>query len=155
MRADRTMAVLAVAALSVLGAGCGGDDDEGSGSATQAETTASAPPPAASRDLTIKMTDYAFDPKDAVAESGKVKITARNDGQTVHELVLLKTDADPGKLPKKGGKVDESDSVGELADVETGAEKTASFKLQPGKYAMVCALPGHYEAGMYGSLTVK
>ena len=63
--------------------------------------------------------------------------------------------ADPANLPKKGDEVDESTSVGELADVEPGATKKATFKLAPGKYAMVCALPGHYEGGMYGSLTVK
>jgi uncharacterized cupredoxin-like copper-binding protein len=39
--------------------------------------------------------------------------------------------------------------------VQPGATKKATFKLAPGKYAMVCALPDHYENGMYGSLTVK
>ena len=101
------------------------------------------------------MTEYAFDPDDAVAKAGKVTITAPNDGKVVHELVLLKTDADPANLPKKGDEVDESTSVGEIADVEPGSTKKATFKLAPGKYAMVCALPGHYEGGMYGSLTVK
>lgn len=91
----------------------------------------------------------------AVAKKGKVTITARNDGKVVHELVLLKTDADPGKLPKDGYKVGEDTSVGEIADVEPGSTKKATFKLATRKYAMVCALPGHYEGGMYGSLTVK
>ena len=100
------------------------------------------------------MTEFAFDPKDAIAKAGKVTITAPNDGTVVHELVLLKTDADPAALPKKGDEVDESSSVGEIADVEPGSTKKATFKLAPGKYAMVCALPGHYEGGMYGSLTV-
>ena len=27
--------------------------------------------------------------------------------------------------------------------------------LTPGKYAMICNLPGHYQRGMYGSLTAK
>ncbi len=101
------------------------------------------------------MSEYAFDPQDAVAKKGQVTITAPNDGQIVHELVLLKTDADPANLPKKGGTVDESASVGEIADVAAGFTKKATFKLAPGKYAMVCALPDHYENGMYGSLTVK
>ena len=79
--------------------------------------------PAASHALTIRMTEYAFDPKDAVAKAGKVTITAPNDGQIVHELVLLKTDADPANLPKKGDEVDESTSVGEIADVEPGTRR--------------------------------
>ena len=100
------------------------------------------------------MTEIAFDPKDAVAKSGKVTITAPNDGKVVHELVLLKTDEDPAALPMKGGDVDESTSVGEIADVAPGSTKESTFDLAPGKYAMVCALPGHYKSGMYGSLEV-
>ena len=101
------------------------------------------------------MTEFAFDPKDTSAKAGRVIISAPNDGKVVHELVLLKTDEDPAALPKKGDEVDESASVGEIADVEPGSTKKAKFKLAPGKYAMVCALPGHYEGGMYGSLTVE
>jgi uncharacterized cupredoxin-like copper-binding protein len=154
---------LLIAAMVILAtpvaAGCGGADDNGGGgqAATPAPTTTptTTPPPAASRALTVGMTEFAFDPKDAVAKAGRVTITAPNDGKVVHELVLLKTDVDPAKLPKKGGKVDESTSVGEIADVEPGSTKKATLKLAPGKYAMVCALPGHYEGGMYGSLTVE
>jgi uncharacterized cupredoxin-like copper-binding protein len=154
---------LAIAAIVILAApvasGCGGDDDSGDGGQAAAPnptaTQATTQPPAADRALTIRMTEFAFDPKDAVAKAGKVTITAPNDGNVVHELVLLKTDADPANLPKKGDEVDESTSVGEIADVEPGSTKKATFELTPGKYAMVCALPGHYEGGMYGSLTVK
>jgi len=154
---------LAVATIVIfaapVAAGCGSDGDNGDGgqgaapspTATQTATQ----PPAAERTLTIRMTEFAFDPNDAIAKAGKVTITAPNDGRVVHELVLLRTDEDPATLPKKGDEVDESTSVGEIADVEPGSTKEATFKLAPGKYAMVCALPGHYEGGMYGSLTVE
>ena len=154
---------LAIAAIVILAApvasGCGGDDDNGDGGQAAAPaptaTQTTTQPPAADRALTIRMTEFAFDPKDAVAKAGEVTITAPNDGKVVHELVLLKTDEDPATLPKKGDEVDESTSVGEIGDVEPGSTKKATFKLTPGKYAMVCALPGHYEGGMYGSLTVE
>ena len=97
----------------------------------------------------------AFDPKDAVATAGKVTISAPNDGNVVHELVVLKTGADPAKLPMDGDEVNESANVGEIPDVAPGATKKVTIKLAAGKYAMVCNLPGHYAAGMYGSLTVK
>lgn len=161
----RSLSLAAVFVLVALVVGCGDDDNGGAGQAdapsstktekTTPKTEKTTPPPAASHALTIRMTEYAFDPKDAVAKKGKVTISAPNDGQIAHELVLLKTDADPATLPKKGDEVDESTSVGELADVQPGATKKATFKLAPGKYAMVCALPDHYENGMYGSLTVK
>ena len=153
---------LAIAAIVILAApvaaGCGGDDEGDGGQATTPEPTATqttTQPAAAGRALTIRMTEFAFDPKDAVAKRGRVTITAPNDGGVVHELMVLKTDEDPAKLPKKGDEVDESTSVGEIHDVEPGSTKKATFQLAPGKYAMVCALPGHYEGGMYGSLTVE
>jgi uncharacterized cupredoxin-like copper-binding protein len=159
MRIKRLSIAAIVMLVALIAVGCGGDDDNGgqatapSATATQTETATAAP--AAGRALTIRMTEYAFDPHDAVVKKGKVTITAPNDGEVVHELVLLKTDADPANLPKNGDEVDESTSVGEIADVGPGSTKKATFTLAPGKYAMVCALPGHYEGGMYGSLTVE
>lgn len=104
--------------------------------------------------LTIKMNEFSFTPKDSTIKAGTVKITAPNAGKVAHELVILRTDADPANLPKKGTEVDESKSIGELADVAAGKSKSGKFKLKPGKYAIVCNLPGHYAAGMYGSFTV-
>ena len=152
-------AIAAIVLVAVPTAtGCGGENGDGGQAAAPAQTATQATATqsgAAGRALTIHMTEFAFDPKDATAKAGKVTITAPNDGKVVHELVLLKTDADPAALPKKGAEVDESASVGEIADVEPGSTKTATFKLAPDKYAMVCALPGHYEGGMYGSLRVE
>ena len=140
-----------------VASGCGGDDNEGdSGKAAAPAATETQPATqGASSTLTVRMTEFAFDPKNAVAKAGKVTISAPNDGKVVHELVVLKTNADPAKLPMDGDEVDESTNVGEIPDVEPGATKKVTLKLAAGKYAMVCALPGHYEAGMYGSLTVK
>lgn len=90
-----------------------------------------------------------------VANAGKVTISAPNDGKVVHELVILKTNANPAHLPMDGDDVDESTNIGEIPDVAPGATKKVTLKLTPGKYVMVCALPGHYKAGMYGSLTVS
>jgi uncharacterized cupredoxin-like copper-binding protein len=154
---NRTLPIAAALILAVpLVAGCNNDENGPGGEATPATAAAPPPaPPAASHALTIKMSEFAFTPKDATAASGKVTITAPNAGKAPHELVVLKTDADPAKLPKKGGEVDEAASVGEVSPVKAGQSGKHVFKLKPGKYAMVCNLPGHYAAGMYGSLTVK
>ena len=144
-----------------IASGCGGGDDndnDDSGKATAPAATETQPASqgaAASGALTVHMTEFAFDPKDAVATAGKVTISAPNDGKVVHELVVLKTNADPAKLPMDGDEVNENTNVGEIPDVEPGATKKVTLKLAAGKYAMVCNLPGHYAAGMYGSLTVK
>ena len=44
--------------------------------------------------------------------------------------------------------------TGEIPDVEADKTKSEEFELTPGKYVMFCNLPGHYAAGMYGTLTV-
>ena len=148
------MAVVAVVIFAVPLAGCGGDDGAGGGtqldadpgpdpdSPTPTATQVAAKPAASGRALTIHMTEYAFDPNDAVAKAGKVTISAPNDGAIVHELVLLKTNADPAALPKKGDAVDESSSVGEIADVAPGSTKKATFKLAAGQVRDRLRAPG-------------
>ena len=137
--------------------GCGGDD-ESSEPATQAQTQTTG----GGRTLTITMADYSFTPKDATTAAGKVTISAPNDGQLPHELVLFKTDRSPTSLPRKGNEIDEEgleakgvESPGEIEEVGPGETKTGLFNLTPGKYVMICNLPGHFQNGMYGTITVK
>jgi uncharacterized cupredoxin-like copper-binding protein len=153
----RTLTIAGTVLLAASVAGCGSSSTSHSGPMMNAPVTGSSTdlPKAVSPALTVAMSEFAFSPNNASAQAGRVTITARNDGKVVHELVVLKTNADPAQLPMKGAKVDESTSVGEIADVEAGATKKVTLKLAPGKYVMVCALPGHYQGGMYGSITVK
>ena len=149
----RSSCVAASILLVSLVAGCG--DSESTDDSDKPASTPAASTPAASAAISVHMTEFAFDPQDATAKAGKVTISAPNDGKVVHELVVLRTDADPAKLPMEGNEVDESTSVGEIPDVEAGATKSVTLDLKPGKYVMVCALPGHYQSGMHGSLTVE
>jgi uncharacterized cupredoxin-like copper-binding protein len=137
---------------------CGGGD--GSSTTTQAQTTS--PSGASGKTLEITMDDYTFSPSDATATAGKVTISAPNTGQVVHELVLAKTDADPGSLPTTSdGEVDEAkleargEDAGEIADVAPQDTKEGTLNLTRGRYVMFCNIPGHYAQGMYGTLTVK
>jgi uncharacterized cupredoxin-like copper-binding protein len=148
-----TVVSLCVATGGIVFAGCG-DDGNDSASTTTQESGRSA--------LEIRMDDYSFAPKDSTATAGRVKITAPNDGKVVHELVLLKTNRDPGSFEVSGGEVDEkaleesgAEIPGEIADVPPGKSKSMTVDLTPGKYAMICNVSGHYQRGMYGSLTAK
>ena len=152
-----TILAALVFAAGLLATGCGDDDGDTTTPAQTTDTTASQ-----GGSLEIRMGDYFFDPKDASTPAGTVTISAPNDGQVVHELVLAKTDTDPAKLPTTSdGEVDEAkleargEAAGEIADVAAGDTKQGTFKLTPGRYAMFCNLPGHYAKGMYGTLTVK
>jgi uncharacterized cupredoxin-like copper-binding protein len=156
MRA-RAIAVVSfcIATGGIVFPGCGGDDGNDSAKPTTTQQSGGSAP-------VIRMDDYSFSPKDATATAGRVKITAPNDGKVVHELVLLKTNRDPGSFEVSGGEVDEkaleesgAKIPGEIADVPPGKSKTMTVDLTPGNYVMICNLPGHYQRGMYGSLTAK
>lgn len=89
------------------------------------------------------------------AKAGKLKLTLVNEGKAEHELVVLKTDQPAAGLKVSGGRVDEADSVGEISETAPGATKSATLTLGPGRYVLVCNIPGHYQGGMRGTLTVR
>ena len=148
----RRLSLLIVVGLALVVGGCGGDDDEtttGSGTTDTVEAEKQA------TTLPISMTEFKFTPANPELARGKLEITATNKGKTAHTLVLLKTDADPSKLPKRGDNVSEKNSIGEIPPLVPGESAAHTFDLKPGTYVMVCNVPGHYDAGMYGTLTVR
>lgn len=148
-------ASLAVCSVILIASGCGGNDNNND--STQPATTSSTQESAAGN-VTIQMGEYFFKPKAVSVSAGKVTIQAPNKGKVDHELVLLKTKTDPAKLKtEKDGEVDEEayTGPGEIPDVESGKTGKTTLSLKPGTYAMICNVPGHYKAGMYGSVTVK
>jgi uncharacterized cupredoxin-like copper-binding protein len=147
----RKLILFVAVGLALVVGGCGDDDEATTGSGTT--TTAEAGDPATT--LPISMTEFKFTPAHPELARGRVEITATNKGKTAHELVLLKTKADASKLPKDGKEVSEKDSVGEIPETAPGDDGVHTFDLKPGHYVMVCNLPGHYDAGMYGTLTVR
>ena len=159
-RALTVRAVLMVASMMslaiLLGIGCGGGGDNES---TQPATTNTQQGGANTvNNVTIEMGEYFFKPRDVTAPASKVVITAPNKGKVEHELVLLETNVDPAKLKtEKDGEVEEDaySGPGEIPDVEAGETGRRPVNLKPGKYAMICNLPGHYKAGMYGRFTVR
>ena len=166
------LTIIAMAALGGLLVGCGGDDDdtsstaaaeseatEESDEATEEEGSAETSAPAGGgKTVKIEMGEFYFKPADVQAGAGVLTIDAPNVGDEPHELVVAKTDDDPADLPTASdGSVEEDslDVVGEVEEVEAGADGTVTLDLQPGDYAMFCNLPGHTASGMYGGLTVK
>lgn len=100
------------------------------------------------------------------ASSGEVTFNIKNDGPSVHEFVVLKTDLAPDQLPttQEGGVTiaDEEapgiDSVDEVEDIASGASADLKVNLQPGNYVLICNIPkdgGHYVLGMHSGFTVS
>lgn len=142
-----TLAVLAgVAALAV--AGCGSSNG-GSGSTTPNKN--STPPPAPSgssssgggggKGLKISADSSGalkFDKSTLSAKSGSVTITMANPSSVQHGVAI------------KGSGVSKSGSI-----VGQGGTSTVTASLKPGTYEFYCPVPGHEQAGMKGTLTVK
>lgn len=91
--------------------------------------------------------------------AGDVTFTVTNKGSTTHEFVVLRTDLSSDALPKNGdGDVEEEgegmEVVDEAEDIPPGGSATLTMALQPGKYAFLCNLPGHFAGGMRGTFEV-
>lgn len=80
-----------------------------------------------------------FDKDALAAPAGNVRITMNNPSPVGHNIAL----EGPG-LPQKAGPV-----------VQKGGASEVEATLKPGTYTFFCSVPGHRQAGMQGSLSVK
>lgn len=98
---------------------------------------------------------------------GVVSFVATNLGSINHELVILPLPNDQivgTRALRADSTIDEATSIGEASNTcgagtgEGIAPASASWTtvtLAPGRYELVCNIPGHYAAGMYTQLTVR
>jgi uncharacterized cupredoxin-like copper-binding protein len=106
--------------------------------------------------IVVNETEMAIGASSGVAKAGKVTFVVRNSGKVIHELVIVRWNGNPAKLPHTGYKVPEGGRmVGEVPDVEPGATGSATFTLTPGRYVLICNIVGHYQLGMVRSLIVR
>ena len=120
--------LIGLLALLVLAA-CGG----GSGASTQAPTSG--------KTFSVETTEFAYSPNMFNASVGQpVSFKITNKGTVDHTFVIMGLD---GKEAVK-------------ATIKTGGTETLQFTpAAAGNYPIVCDLPGHKEAGMQATLTVK
>jgi plastocyanin len=137
------MLTLAVVALSFAVAACGGDDDddeaeEPAAEETTGETTGGGGGGATTLELAADPGGaLAFDQTELTAPAGEVTIHLTNDAQIPHNVEV------------------EGNGVEEVSDTVTGADTSLAVTLEPGEYVFYCAVPGHREGGMEGTLTVE
>jgi uncharacterized cupredoxin-like copper-binding protein len=84
------------------------------------------------------------------AEAGDVMFSVKNTGATMHGLAIVKA---PVSAP--GGMLDEKSFIAKGRDLAPGASDMFTAKLKPGRYELVCFMPGHYAAGQKLPFVVK
>jgi uncharacterized cupredoxin-like copper-binding protein len=146
------LAASAIATLSLLTGACGGGDDNKSSTSSTNNATSTGP-----STVNASLGEYFIKLDKASIPTGQVRFNVSNDGKIKHEFVVLKTNIAPAKLPLKDGDANEeiAESPGEVPGIASGKKKTLDVVLKPGKYVLLCNLPGHYKAGQYTGITAK
>lgn len=126
---------------------------------------AGTPAVAPTADITVSLTDYAFDVKGALT-AGKHTVKIENNGPQPHELELIRFE--PGKTMKDLGAwmakpegPPPAVPIGGVAATAIGTASFVTFDLTPGKYVMVCFIPDgkdgkpHLDHGMMKEFTIN
>jgi plastocyanin len=130
-------AVLAAAAL----AACGGGDETAT-SETGGEATSGGG--GAKAGSTVKLEadpngQLTYTSDEATAKAGEVMIDFNNPQSLPHDVAIEDSSGD---------------TLGQT-DVISDSSATTTVDLKPGTYTYYCTVPGHRDAGMEGTLTVK
>jgi uncharacterized cupredoxin-like copper-binding protein len=132
--------LLLAAALTLVIAACNGDDDSGNGNGAGNGDSVS-----------MDMGEFYFDPDGISGDAGsELTIELENTGTQPHNFTIEEGDA-------RGDDFDawpDSQVQLELADGETDSI-TLTLPDEAGEYEFICTIPGHYESGQWGTLTVN
>jgi len=149
MKKVAVLLALVIASLALVACGGGGNDESSTTATTGAEETnatggeggeSSGGGAASTLEFeTDPNGQLAFTTTEATAKAGKVTIDFNNPQALPHDV----------KIESSNGK-----EIGGTETVSEGSD-SATVDLKPGTYTFYCSVPGHREAGMEGTLTVK
>ena len=92
----------------------------------------------ASNDIHVEAGDMYFEPDAFAAEAGEISFTMDNVGEAIHDLMIA-----------------EPESTHVIGTTQPGASASGAVRLEPGTYTVICAVPGHLDAGMEATLEVR
>jgi plastocyanin len=124
--------LVAIVALALASAGCGGSENESSSGGTTGGE-------AAAKTVTVTETEFAIDPKTVTVDApGKVTFHVVNDGGITHALEI-----------EGNGVEEETDGI----DGGSSADLTVDLSKE-GTYEVYCPIGNHRAMGMEASLVV-
>ncbi len=113
-----------------------------------------APGGSAASTVNIVMKDRSFQSSTRTVQAGKVTFVVRNAGTVEHEFVVLRTDKHHHLLSMVGQQASDVGAKGKIEEFAAGRTKRLTLTLAPGKYVLLCNLPGHYKSGQAVGLVV-
>jgi len=92
-------------------------------------------------------------------KAGKITFNVENDSNSmVHEMLVVRVAGFEDSLPydEKAERIleDRVADFGEVSELEPHQSGVLTVNLKPGKYMLICNIPGHYKAKMYTELLV-
>jgi plastocyanin len=137
---------LILAALALVACGDSSDDSSSTSAETTESQTETSEGPAeggsggSAAALDIEAGEgLTYTSDSATAKTGKVTVNFTNPQPLTHDVAI----------EDSGGK-----TIGQTDLIAEGSD-SAAVDLKPGEYTFYCTVPGHREAGMEGTLTVK
>ena len=114
-------------------------------------------PKKAKRTITVNMADtMRFSPGEITVKQGEtVKFVVRNSGKVMHEMVIGTADElkKHAEQMKKHPAMEHDEPY--MAHVKPGGKEEIAWTFtKPGTFMYGCLIPGHFEAGMKGTITV-
>lgn len=145
----KVAALLAIALASVALVACGSSSDNstttsGGGESTNGASAGAGKEESGGGGSTVKFEadpggELAFTTTKATAKAGQVTVDFKNPQALTHDVQIENA---------------QGEDVGGTELIASGEDST-TVDLKPGTYTYFCSVPGHREAGMEGTLTVK
>jgi uncharacterized cupredoxin-like copper-binding protein len=109
--------------------------------------------------VTVDAKEFKFTPSEIHVNAGKAKFILINSGVGAHEFVVY--DASKKDIVDKAELAEDEETIMknvlfEIDELDAGQSKESdTMILEKGSYVIGCHIPGHYEAGMNGTLIIE
>lgn len=165
MKAKHILSVLvAAAAVAAANAYAHGDETHAAPRKYDARKVEDTPfgregdPKKVTRTIRVGMSDkMRFDPETITVKKGEtIRFAVANKGAVLHEMVLgtAQSIKEHAELMKKHPGMEHDEPS--MAHVKPGATGDIIWQFtQAGEFQFACLIPGHFEAGMVGKVSVK
>lgn len=107
--------------------------------------------PGAASTVSVVLKEWSIQSSARSIPAGQVTFVVRNGGKLTHEFTIIRSDK---PLVIKGAKASEVGRKGKISPFAPGTTKRLTLTLAPGKYMLICNMPGHYKAGQRLAFTV-